>query len=66
MMTTAPIIFGNSGGSAYHMNTEGDYQFIGVPSRVGMANGGVVTHISWVIQLETIYTFLRGTKVRLD
>lgn len=58
-LSTAPIIFGNSGGALYRKSDEG-YELIGVPSRVSAVGfGNAVTHMAWSIKIETIREFLR-------
>jgi S1-C subfamily serine protease len=57
-LSDAQIIFGNSGGSVFH---GGDYTFIGVPSRVALAQVGwsvsPVSHLGWFIPFVTVYDF---------
>lgn len=67
MMATAPIIFGNSGGALYHRSESGDYELIGIPSRVASTGNmfvtTAITHIGWHIQLDTVRAFLARHKL---
>ncbi len=58
-LSDAPIIFGNSGGSVFHAE---DYIFLGVPSRIALAQVGwsvaPVSHLGWFIPYVTVYDFL--------
>jgi S1-C subfamily serine protease len=58
-MTTAQIIFGNSGGAVFLAET---LEFIGVPSRVAVANIGwsssAITHMGYFIPFWRIYDWL--------
>jgi hypothetical protein len=59
-LATAPIIFGNSGGSLFsYSEVRKQYEMIGVPSRVSASGFQVVTHMGWSIPTETMRTFLR-------
>ena len=59
-LATAPIIFGNSGGSLFsYSDVRKRYEMIGVPSRVSATGFQAVTHMGWSIPTETVYTFLR-------
>ena len=62
IFASAPIIFGNSGGTLYHYETACDcYEMIGVPSKMsGSWSSGPVTHMGWAIPMDRIYDFLRG------
>ena len=63
MLSTAPIIFGNSGGALFRRNPKGEYEMIGVPSRVTATGfGGAVTHMGWSLPTKTIRAFLRANK----
>lgn len=56
LLTTAPSIFGNSGGAVYLAATE---ELIGVPARVAVTGfGSAVTHLSYSIPITTVYRFL--------
>jgi len=58
-LSTAPTIFGNSGGALYLEDTE---QLIGVPARIAVAMLGfspdAITHLSFAIPITRIYEFL--------
>lgn len=57
-MSSAPIIFGNSGGSVF-IDRDDQYQFIGVPSRVSVAGfGSAVSHMGYLIPPDRVYNFL--------
>ena len=59
-LATAPIIFGNSGGSLFsYSDVRKRHEMIGVPSRVSATGFQAVTHMGWSIPTETVYTFLR-------
>jgi S1-C subfamily serine protease len=60
-LSSAPIIFGNSGGSLWAFSKKRDrYEMIGVPSMVGAYGwGSVVTHIAWSRPISEIRAFLR-------
>ena len=61
MMGSAQIIFGNSGGGVYLLETG---EFIGVPSRVAVSFRGfsaiVATHMGFFIPAQRIYGFLEA------
>ncbi len=55
-LSTAPSIFGNSGGAVYLEETR---EFIGVPARIAVQGfGSAVTHLSYSIPITTVYKFL--------
>uniref|UniRef100_A0A6M3JQW5 Putative trypsin-like peptidase domain containing protein n=1 Tax=viral metagenome TaxID=1070528 RepID=A0A6M3JQW5_9ZZZZ len=58
-LSTAPTIFGNSGGALYLEDTE---QLIGVPARIAVAMLGfgadAITHLSFAIPITRVYEFL--------
>ena len=55
-LSTAPSIFGNSGGSVYLEETR---EFIGVPARIAVTGfSSAVTHLSYSIPVTTVYKFL--------
>jgi S1-C subfamily serine protease len=58
---SAPIIFGNSGGSLYvYSDLRGDYELIGVPSMVSAVGfGSIVSFIAWSRPIAEIRSFLR-------
>ncbi len=60
ILSSSPIIFGNSGGSLYVWD-EDHYELVGVPSAVSATGWGgqAVTHMAWAIPIETVYSFLR-------
>ena len=60
-LSSAPIIFGNSGGSLWAFSSTRDrYEMIGVPSMVGAYGwGNIVTHIAWSRPISEIRAFLR-------
>ena len=60
-LSSAPIIFGNSGGSLWAYSKFRDrYEMIGVPSMISaFGYGTVVTHIAWSRPISEIRTFLR-------
>lgn len=56
LLTTAPSIFGNSGGAVYLADTE---ELIGVPARIAVTGfSSAVTHLSYSIPIPTLYRFL--------
>lgn len=65
IFASAPIVFGNSGGTLYHYEEScGCYEMIGVPAigaviRLGFG-GSTVEHMAWSIPMETVYEFLRN------
>ena len=61
ILGSAPIIFGNSGGSGYVMSPRGKYELIGVPSMVSAYGwGNVVSHMGWWRPISQIRIFLRA------
>tara|TARA_Y100000034_G_scaffold48216_1_gene59502 strand:+ start:1308 stop:2231 length:924 start_codon:yes stop_codon:yes gene_type:complete len=60
-LSSAPIIFGNSGGSLWAFSKKRNrYEMIGVPSMVGAYGwGNIVTHIAWSRPVSEIRAFLR-------
>jgi len=58
---SAPIIFGNSGGSLYvYSETRGNYELIGVPSMVSAAGyGSIISFVAWSRPIGEIRSFLR-------
>ena len=62
-LASAPIIFGNSGGSLYVYSPRRTYELIGVPSMVSAYGwGNVVTHMAWSRPIAEIRDFLRENK----
>ena len=62
VLTTAPIIFGNSGGALFRWSdTSNSYELVGVPSAVSNAGfSGPVAHMAWSIPIETVYKVLES------
>jgi S1-C subfamily serine protease len=60
-LSSAPIIFGNSGGSLWaHSKSRDRYEMIGVPSMVsGYGYGNIATHLAWSRPISEIREFLR-------
>ena len=60
-LSSAPIIFGNSGGSLWaYSKTRNKYEMIGVPSMISaFGYGNIVTHLAWSRPISEIRTFLR-------
>ena len=60
-LSSAPIIFGNSGGSLWAFSKKRDrYEMSGAPSMVGAYGwGNIVTHIAWSRPVSEIRSFLR-------
>ena len=60
-LSSAPIIFGNSGGSLWaHSKSRDRYEMIGVPSMVGaFGYGNIIPHIAWSRPITEIRAFLR-------
>ena len=61
MLSSAPIIFGNSGGALFtYSAARVRYELIGVPSRVSaMGWGNAVPHMAWSIPISTVREFIR-------
>ena len=61
-MSTAQIIFGNSGGAMFRPRN-GHYEFIGVPSRISVSMSGFssspITHMGFLAPPTRVYEFLR-------
>jgi len=58
LLTTAPIIWGNSGGALF-VEHDGEHVLVGVPSRVTAVFRTPVTHMAWSIPVVTVREFLR-------
>ena len=59
-LASAPIIFGNSGGSLYVYSSRNKYELIGVPSMVSAYGwGNVIRHMAWSRPISEIRIFLR-------
>ncbi len=62
-LASAPIIFGNSGGSLYVYSSRDKFELIGVPSMVSAYGwGNVITHMAWSRPISEIRVFLRENK----
>jgi S1-C subfamily serine protease len=61
-LSSAPIIFGNSGGALFRYSPERRrYELIGVPSKVSAAGWQAVSHMSWSIPVnDTVRDFLKN------
>jgi S1-C subfamily serine protease len=62
-MSSAPTIFGNSGGAVYRWSGERKtYEYIGIPSRISVQAMGfsadAITHMGYFIPVERIYNLL--------
>ena len=62
-MSSAPTIFGNSGGAVYRWSgTRKQYEYIGVPSRISIQPMGfsadAITHMGYFIPIERVYKLL--------
>lgn len=61
-MSSAQIIYGNSGGAVFRKNNSGLYQFIGIPSKLQLSIAGFsaspITHMGYFIPIERVYNFL--------
>ena len=62
-MSSAPTIFGNSGGAVYRWSTKRkQYEYIGVPSRISIQPMGfsadAITHMGYFIPIERVYKLL--------
>jgi len=60
-LSSAPIIFGNSGGSLWAYSKKRDrYEMIGVPSMISaFGYGNIVPHVAWSRPITEIRSFLR-------
>jgi len=58
-MSSAQIIFGNSGGAMFRPNEEG-YFFIGIPSRIDVAGwSDPITHLGYFSPIGRVYKFIK-------
>lgn len=62
-MSTAQIIFGNSGGAVFRFSDERDrYEFIGMPARIVVRMSGfstdAITHMGYFVPITRIYNVL--------
>lgn len=62
-LSTAPSIFGNSGGSVYAKD-EGTWKFLGIPSRIPVIpigyGGNAITHLGFFIPAYRVYRWLEN------
>jgi len=63
-MSSAPTIFGNSGGAVYRWsNSRKKYEYIGIPSRISVQAMGfsadAITHMGYFIPIDRIYKLLK-------
>ena len=60
-LSSAPIIFGNSGGSLWAYSKKRDrYEMIGVPSMISaFGYGNIIPHVAWSRPISEIRAFLR-------
>jgi S1-C subfamily serine protease len=62
-MSSAPTIFGNSGGAVYRWSTNRKkYEYIGIPSRISIQPMGfsadAITHMGYFIPIDRVYSLL--------
>jgi len=62
-MSSAPTIFGNSGGAVYRWsNSRKKYEYIGIPSRISIQPMGfsadAITHMGYFIPIDRVYNLL--------
>ena len=62
-MSSAPTIFGNSGGAVYRWSgTRKTYEYIGIPSRISIQPMGfsadAITHMGYFIPIDRVYKLL--------
>ena len=64
-LSTAPTIFGNSGGAVYLAETQ---EFLGVPARIAVYGSffgtDAITHLSYFIPITRVYKFLEDQMFR--
>uniref|UniRef100_A0A6M3L5J6 Putative trypsin-like peptidase domain containing protein n=1 Tax=viral metagenome TaxID=1070528 RepID=A0A6M3L5J6_9ZZZZ len=64
-LSTAPTIFGNSGGAVYLTETQ---EFLGVPARIAVVasffGSDAITHLSYFIPITRVYGFLEAQMFR--
>ena len=63
-MSSAPTIFGNSGGAVYRWSSaRKQYEYIGVPSRISIQPMGfsadAITHMGYFIPIDRVYKLLK-------
>ncbi len=57
-MSSAAIIFGNSGGAMF-TELDGAFYFLGIPSRISVTYGGqAITHLGYFSPISRIYKFM--------
>ena len=62
-MSSAPTIFGNSGGAVYRWSSNRkQYEYIGIPSRISIQPMGfsadAITHMGYFIPIDRVYQLL--------
>jgi len=62
-MSSAPTIFGNSGGAVYRLSEKRkQYEYIGIPSRISIQPMGfsadAITHMGYFIPIDRVYKLL--------
>ena len=62
-MSSAPTIFGNSGGAVYRWSSvRKKYEYIGIPSRISIQPMGfsaaAITHMGYFITIDRVYGLL--------
>ena len=62
-MSSAPTIFGNSGGAVYRWSSgRKQYEYIGIPSRISIQPMGfsadAITHMGYFIPIDRVYSLL--------
>ena len=62
-MSSAPTIFGNSGGAVYRWSgNRKKYEYIGIPSRISIQPMGfsadAITHMGYFIPIDRVYNLL--------
>ena len=62
-MSSAPTIFGNSGGAVYRWSSaRKQYEYIGIPSRISIQPMGIsadaITHMGYFIPIDRVYQLL--------
>ena len=62
-MSSAPTIFGNSGGAVYRWSSNRkQYEYIGIPSRISIQPMGfsadAITHMGYFIPIDRVYKLL--------
>jgi S1-C subfamily serine protease len=63
LMSSAPTIFGNSGGAVYRWSSNRkQYEYIGIPSRISIQPMGfsadAITHMGYFIPIDRVYKLL--------